>query len=404
MRLILASPFVPHSGATHGGAIYLFALASALARHCELHLVSFATGSERSAVLQLPDGLAGVALVPRAERFESAPLRRVAGTLSNAARWVGTGLPLLVLKFRSRAMRTALSVAVRDSRPDAVLLEMALMAQYAEDLCNTATVLTDHEAATPTPARLLPFGLGRARDRAAWERYVRAAYAVPTAVQALNEDDAAALSARLGRPVAVRRPIVPIPARVAQPARAGERLLFLGDWSHHPNPEAAEFLVRKVLPLVRARVPGARLVLAGPRATPAVEALGTTAGVEFVGFVPALDELMGSVRALVAPLLSGDGSRIKVLTALAHGVPVVGNARALRGVDAGPPAVRRGEDPGALAEACVELLRDAGAAAAAGAAARSWAESKLSADAVALEQIEFVRRITATAGKRSVRP
>ena len=106
-----------------------------------------------------------------------------------------------------------------------------------------------------------------------------------------------------------------------------------------------------------------------------------------------LGALLGGVRAVVAPLLSGDGSRIKVLTALAHGVPVVGNARALRGVDAGSPATRCHESPDELAAACAELAREPRLAADAGAAARAWAEARLSADAVAATQLDAVRAL-----------
>lgn len=388
MRVLLVSPCLPLVHATHGGAVYLFALAAALARRVELRMVAFATAGEREGISGLPAELAGVTLVPRRERGEQSRMSRAVSAAGYGANWLLRGLPLGVLKMHSAAMTRALRAELASFRPDAVLLEMAVMAQYLDALRPVPVVLTDHEAATPVPARVLPWGLGRGREIANWERYFERRFRQAERLQALNAEDAASLGRRFGREVGVRPPIVLIPRRIAAPGTAPERFLFFGDWSHAPNPEAARYLVDAVLPRLRERAPNARLVLAGPRGGPELAALAERPGVEFAGFVADLDGLLGGVRAVLAPLLSGDGSRIKVLTALAHGVPVVGNARALRGVDAGSPATRCHETPDALAAACAELAHEPRLAAEAGAAARAWAEARLSADAVAATQLE----------------
>jgi glycosyltransferase involved in cell wall biosynthesis len=393
LRLLLVSPCLPLVHATHGGAVYLFALASALARRVELRITAFATPSEREGVSGLPAGLAGATLVPRLERRDLSRLQRAVRAAGYGANCLLRGLPLGVLKMHSTAMTRALHDEVASFRPDAVMLEMAVMAQYLDALRPAPVVLTDHEAATAVPAKVLPWGLGRSREIANWERYFERRFRQPERLQALNAEDAASLGRRFGREVGVRPPIVLIPKRSASPGAAPERFLFFGDWSHAPNPEAARYLVDAVLPRLRERAPNARLVLAGPRGGPELAALADRPGVELAGFVANLDALLGSVRAVVAPLLSGDGSRIKVLTALAHGVPVVGNARALRGVDAGSPATRCHESPDALAAACAELAREPRLAAESGAAARAWAEARLSADAVAAMQLDAVRAL-----------
>ncbi len=132
--------------------------------------------------------------------------------------------------------------------------------------------------------------------------------------------------------------------------------MFLGDYNHRPNPEAAEMLVRDVLPLLLAGDPTAELWLAGPNQE-RVQHLAAVPGVRILGFVPDLRTLFGQVRVLLAPLLSGGGFRMKSLAALAHGLPVVTNALGARGCTAQRPARTVVEGPRALADATLDLLR-----------------------------------------------
>jgi glycosyltransferase involved in cell wall biosynthesis len=230
--------------------------------------------------------------------------------------------------------------------------------------------------------------LGRARDRRLWVRYVHRHYPRATVLQALNTEDAARLQEMLQRPVDVRPLVVPLPDASADPGAAPPRALFFGDYAHHPNPEAAQRLAREVWPRVREQVADAELVLAGPRADAGITELAALPGVRWLGYVEDLAGLLGTVRLVLAPLFSGSGSRMKILTALAHGLPVVSNALGLRGVDARSPAVERAESTERLTAAAAALLRDPGAARIAGTAARRWAEQHVSPDALARAQID----------------
>jgi glycosyltransferase involved in cell wall biosynthesis len=58
--------------------------------------------------------------------------------------------------------------------------------------------------------------------------------------------------------------------------------------------------------------------------------------VDAAGFVPDLAAEWSRATALVVPLRSGGGTRLKVLEAFAHGVPVVSTALGVEGVGAVP--------------------------------------------------------------------
>lgn len=101
-----------------------------------------------------------------------------------------------------------------------------------------------------------------------------------------------------------------------------EGILFVGSYSHHPNRDAAHWLVEEILPLVRERVPSVPLYLVGSYPTDDVMALAGD-GVTVLGWVKDLEEIYQRSRIFAAPLRYGAGMKGKVGESLAHGLPVV---------------------------------------------------------------------------------
>lgn len=396
MRILFLTPFLPDPDARHGGAVYLGTYLQELAQHADVALASLVSQSEQAAGSVVPDGLARVALVAHTPLRELSGINRWRHKLQMAGAWGPGGMPLLAAKHRSASLASRLTELRSEFAPDVVLVEMAVMAQYLELFEGTPTVLTDHEHGAALPAAIAPLGFGQGRDGRLWQRYVKEHYARASVVQALNSDDAEHLASLLGRQVEVRAPIVPLPGTIVAPARAPARALFLGNYLHAPNSEAAIRLTHEVWPRVRARCAEAELWLAGAHAPSAVCALAKQPGVSVLGAVDDLGELFGQVRLLAAPLYSGGGTRMKALTCLAHGLPVVSNRLGLRGVDAPTPAATLGTSADELADAVIDLFDHPDRAAAAGAAGRRWAEENLSAQRLVSSQLD---RLVALTGK-----
>jgi len=156
------------------------------------------------------------------------------------------------------------------------------------------------------------------------------------------------------------------PAPLDGPPVAG--LIGSGDWP--PTANAIARLVHRVWPLVRREVPDARLLIAG-RATGGLavpDAAGL--GVEFVGEVDSAAAFLARLSLLLYPVERGSGMKVKVLEALACGVPVVTTKEGAEGVAPTPGIAVHASDE-ELAAAAVDLLRDARARAERGAAARA---------------------------------
>ena len=129
---------------------------------------------------------------------------------------------------------------------------------------------------------------------------------------------------------------------------------ILGTAAWPTTAAAIRELADTVWPLVRRRVPEARLIVAG-RGTDRLGVSGE--GIDVLGEVASATEILRNLSVLLFPLRRGSGVKVKVLEAIASGVPVVTTPRGAEGLDAGDGIVVR-EEPEELAEAAADLLID----------------------------------------------
>lgn len=135
---------------------------------------------------------------------------------------------------------------------------------------------------------------------------------------------------------------------------------FVGIYSFDPNLTAAIRLLTRILPLVRAQRPEARLVLIGRDPPPLLHALvKRTPGATLLGDVPDAMEALAAAGPLLAPLEAGTGTRLKILEATASGIPIVTTSLGLAGLDFTPEQeVVVAETDAQFAEALIRLWND----------------------------------------------
>jgi glycosyltransferase involved in cell wall biosynthesis len=105
---------------------------------------------------------------------------------------------------------------------------------------------------------------------------------------------------------------------------------------YYPNQECMFDFCATVLPLIRQRRPGVRLLIVGADPSPAVKKLGELPGVTVTGAVPDVRPYVRRSAVMVAPLNIARGTQNKILESMAMGVPVVTSRAAAGGVDAVP--------------------------------------------------------------------
>jgi glycosyltransferase involved in cell wall biosynthesis len=175
--------------------------------------------------------------------------------------------------------------------------------------------------------------------------------------------------------------------RVVRPS--GHRAVFVADFTYGPNREGLHWLVEHVLPRVRAEF---ELSVVGRGLEPRAD-FGPSVRVH--GFVDDLDAIYAGSACALVPLLTGGGSPLKFVEALARGLPVVATPQAARGLDvtAGEQYLEGG-DAGAFAAAIDEVLTS-GIGESMGRAGRALAEREYSIESLAARLYPSSARLTA---------
>ena len=197
--------------------------------------------------------------------------------------------------------------------------------------------------------------LARALDAQEVRRYERRWVTKAAAVTVCSEQDRDALVALVG---AVPISVIPngFDDRVVQRTGGANSVLFVGGLLYEPNLDAVRFLAGEILPEVWRTRPDIRMVIVGKDPPVEVRALASdrivvTGGVEDVG------PYYSDAAVVVAPLRSGGGTRLKVLEAVAAGVPVVATTKGVEGlplVDGESALIA--DDPELLAARIVRIL------------------------------------------------
>jgi glycosyltransferase involved in cell wall biosynthesis len=135
-------------------------------------------------------------------------------------------------------------------------------------------------------------------------------------------------------------------------------LLFHGSLEYLPNEDAAGWLVGEIAPRIRSRLPEARIRLVGVPSS-AVKQLDNPPAVTVVGSVGTMESELVRADIVITPIRFGSGTRIKIIEAFAHRIPVVSTTIGAEGlfVEDGHHLLLA-DRPEELALACERLIVD----------------------------------------------
>lgn len=139
-------------------------------------------------------------------------------------------------------------------------------------------------------------------------------------------------------------------------------ILFVGSMDYHPNEDAALQLADVVLPgILRSTQCSVQLLIVGNRPRDSVLALGTRTGITVTGAVDSVTPYYRQATVAVVPLRAGGGTRIKILEAAVHRVPVVSTPVGAEGLEVTDGReLLLADTPEQMAGQCVRLWRDPG--------------------------------------------
>lgn len=289
--------------------------------------------------------------------------------------------------------RTVVFAAVRDVLPD-VPVVVDIDDLEAEKRRAQLTLRQRSSADRPlvTRARMSLAARQASRDIDAWRCFEQAVAGEADRSIVCSEDDARTLSVPGVEVIPNSYPMPPEPCGSREHA-GPPTLLLVGPLTYGPNADAAEYLVREVLPRVRAEHPEARVRLVGRRSHRG-DALHAPPTVTVTGFVPDIDVELARADVVVVPIRYGGGTRIKILEAFAHRIPVVSTAIGAHGLGAvHDEHLLLADEADDFAAACRRVIADRGLRRRLTAAAEAHYRSRFTADAVKRRVVEVVADI-----------
>ena len=388
LRLLSVVPFPPRLDATDGGG-----------RATANLLVRLAARNRVALVHPQRPGEAGAdpALLELCERVEAvspdAPSRNPALRRAHKALLLARGEPLWAIDVAACNLAPAVAAVAAEWRPDIVQVEYAVAAAATARLPGTIPrILVDHD---PGRARAeeavgagagLPTRLLRRADLFAWQRFERRNLRASMATIVFTEADR--LSLARSAPEADVRVIplgIDLPVEPLDPLGSEEAIVFVGNFIHPPNADAALHLLRDILPRVRLRHPGLKTYVVGDQPPPELRPFALE-GVVVTGRVDRVEPYLDRAALAVAPLRTGGGMRMKVLETLAAGKALVATPRAVAGLSVRDREhVFLAEGADAFADAIASLLAEPGRRGELARNARAWARQQHDWESVTLE-------------------
>jgi len=367
MRVLLVAPVPPQADGAGAIPLLLHAELLGLRRRHEVTLVT-AVGDEpgeEEAVRRLrAEGEVHVA-----DRRRPPPgLRRRRRQLRLAATWARGRWPWRTVWFAAPEIQRVLDRLAAERRFDVVAVEDSAMSVFRYPL-GIPTVFTHHEVLRPRPVdwhagppSRWPGWAFEELDWRRWQGFQVDAWRRFDRVQVFSRRDADTV-ADLAPDVAPKVRVDPfglvLPPRANPASEVPGTVLFVGNFAHPPNRDAAIWLAREIMPAVLERNPKARLRIVGAAPPPEVRELAG-AHVELVADAPSVLPYLEEAAVVMAPVRTGGGMRMKVLEAMAAGKAVVTTARGCEGYtgfgEEPPLAVADGEAQ--IASTTAALLED----------------------------------------------
>ncbi len=135
-------------------------------------------------------------------------------------------------------------------------------------------------------------------------------------------------------------------------------LVFIGNYNHQPNEDAVFFLIKHILPRIRARLPEIKFYVIGSNMKPAMRDLRAD-GVEIVGWVDEVAPEFEQRRIFVSYLRYGAGMKGKLGQALSLGLPIVSTTIGAEGMElVHNQTALIADDPDQFASEVIRLYQD----------------------------------------------
>ena len=408
MNIMVVSPWFP-SPPFGGALIRVYETLRHLSRRHRLTLVA------PIAVPRSPEHLA--ALAPLCETVVPVPVSESGpAVLRRMAAGFVRGMPLIQGLHRNRHMAQQIHRLTSSNAYDVIHIEHSFMAPYLASVSSRSharTVLSMHNIESLRFRRELlmtPWGGRRVAlltDRSlfkSWEEKAVQRFDGIVTVSTIEET-----WARTHAPTAATA-VVPNGVDTdhfsPRPSPSSPRtIVFPGLMNYPPNADAVIWFSDVILPLVLRRHPDVRFLVVGDKPSPEILALARRPQIVVTGRVPDVRPYLADCAAVIVPVRSGAGTRLKILEAMAMQRAVVSTSQGAEGLEVTPGLnILIGDAPQQLADHLCTILESPELRARLGVAGRQLVEDAYDWRSCFEPLDDLYRAVTANGFSRTLRP
>jgi glycosyltransferase involved in cell wall biosynthesis len=397
MRILFVSAWFPYPP-DNGSRIRAYNLIKVLSKHHEVNLVALLQNDSRPEYADKLSEVCRVVSLHESRWFKPWTLRSLAGFLSLK--------PRSVVDTYDPDIARAVRDAIDRVSPDVVIASQIGSMVYVPARCNVPVVFEELEIGSMHRATTARGIFRRARAQLTFAKhchFVRGLLNranVFTCVSAQELDLAKTLLSPSISGTVVSNGVDADHYNVSDRRPESETLVYNGAPTYHANLDAVRYFASEILPILRSRRPGIRLLVTGRTEGVDLAGVAECSGIEFTGYVDDIRTVLNRSAVCVVPLRQGGGSRLKILEAMAAGVPVVTTSVGAEGLD-----IRHGchaiiaDSPSDFARAVDMLLADASLADQLSRSAREFVKRTYDWSSIGRQLIEVVESV-AVSGSR----
>ena len=359
MKILMLTPYLPYPP-SEGGQVRSYNLIKLLSKYHQITLVSFSRQHNTpDQITHLQQFCKQVFVIERGKTW----------TFKNVLRTGFSPYPFLVSIYNSPGTKKILTEALASDSFDLIHAEMSYTLPYLPPhnlpvILVEQTIMSrifDHQISMEPKLWFRPLMWLDIQKMKYWEKYY---WQRASRVVTVSEEDA-----KMVRSIVPGIGVDVVPngvgadfANLPKKYHYNHTLYYMGNYKWIQNWEAVEYLAREVFPLVKNRIPDAKLILAGQYPTLEVKRLAN-ADIKVQEFKD--DDAMGLVQSLlssgifVAPMYAPGGTRLKILASMAAMMPVVTTSIGSEGYGAvNNESILIGNNSQEIANQVIRILRD----------------------------------------------
>jgi len=364
LNILMITPYPPYPPNT-GGAMRMFEQIKYLGRHHHLTVVSFIFEDEDYKIEEELQNYCDMAMVlklgaPRSPRPVNSPKQIYLwdtwnmGKVLTELKQLNFDVVLFDFIFSTpyhSLFRNGVTILNEHNIESNILKQLAQMNTSTALTDHTSTAVSDHEAELVEIAadvKAVEAFLDAARESKLLEEYENRTWGKFTLRTTVSEEDRQEIQGRssssplpskwkdsangLGNKTIVIKNGIDTRAIVPVDNATAKKMLYMGTMAYYPNIDAVVYFTEEILPHIRAKGYELPFCIAGRNpATKVQELVQRDPHIEVLANPESMREVARDCSMAVVPLRLGSGTRIKILEAMAMGLPVISTSMVARG-------------------------------------------------------------------------